>query len=48
MSGPVRYAGRVWKVTQFCVMYYKWVHKRCSAMNGRLQEIIGFECVVCR
>lgn len=27
---------------------YKWVHKRWNGIRGRLQNVIGFECAMCR
>lgn len=31
-----------------CNICYKLVHKRCSSMNGRLQDALVFECAVGR
>jgi len=30
------------------IMCDGWVHKRCSGVYGRLQDVIGFECTTCR
>ena len=30
-----------------CCSCKEWVHKRCSGIRGRLQNIVGFKCAVC-